>query len=188
MDSTNIVTPTVTAVPIEKRMQGEDFFGSDSESVRPSIPPFPSQFCPNFQTWFFSMLDIKRDASVGGKTGHNIVCVGNCFTFAKNCVAFYNGWYYEKLLFWICPNCGPLFLRIWVPYLIWAMCWKLTPIVWSHSLVITHLKTIENRRYVHLWYKKSSMLCKEWIYWCFHLPHRWTTPLPKVIAETWNMV
>ena len=41
MDSTNIVTPTVTAVPRNERtMYGEDFFFSDSEFVRPSIPPF----------------------------------------------------------------------------------------------------------------------------------------------------
>ena len=33
------------------------------------------------------------------------------------------------------------------------MFWKLTPIVWSDSLVIAHLKTIENRRYVHLWHE-----------------------------------
>ena len=83
-------------------------------------------------------------------------------------------------------------------YIVREMYWKLTPIVWSNPLVITHLKTIENCRYVDLkhenmknnkqiipnsWTECRKLKNEECVCFCLHLPHCWATPLPKVIAE-----
>ena len=167
MDSTNIVTPTVTAVPRnEKTMHGEDFSSLTGSS-------FDRQFLLFFR--FLSKLSFQRQPDSfqresdqkgcpENSRGH-IVCVGNNFTVAKIVCCFNNnGCFYSgfvqtmELYFWQVPCLCPAEhgMEIYPT----EMFWKLTPIVWSNSLVIAHLKTIENRRYVHLWYENINVINK----------------------------
>ena len=146
---------------MRKTMHGVEQFFSNWEFVGLSIPPFSSDFCPNFR--FNGNLILFNVSSWNQKGCQRweklvaIVCVSNYFTVAKivccfNIVGIIAAFKLDLPKLWTFLSdkshvCALLSIGQIYPT---EMYWKLTPIVWSNPLVIPHLKTIENRRYVHL--------------------------------------
>ena len=127
----------------------------------PSIPPFSSDFCPNFR-FNLILFDVSSWLQKWCQRWEKKTCGHRlCLKFyycCKNCVlvsmmaAFKQD--LPKLWTFLSDKshvCALLSIGQIYPT---EMYWKLTPIVWSNPLVIPHLKTIENRRYVHLRYEK----------------------------------
>ena len=139
------------------------FFFSGSSPDRQFLPFLPisvQTFVLRAETWFFSTWDMKRDARDGGKTQRPYCLCWKLFFSTAKIVSCFNmvgmiAFNLELSELWTFISDKS---HVCAELSIGEIYWKLTPVVWSNPLVIPHLKTIENRRYVHLRWKKTLII------------------------------
>ena len=168
-----------------------NFSQTGSSSDRQFLP-FPSDFCPNFRfngnLILFNVSSWHQKGCQRWEKLVAIVCVSNYFTVAKivccfNIVGMIAAFKLDLPKLWTTflsdksQVCAQLSIGQIYPT---EMYWKLTPIVWSNPLVIPHLKTIENRRYVHLRYE--NIKGKKGINW-FTSPTVELPPCPRSLLK-----
>ena len=203
MDRTNIVTPTVTAVPRNEHWM--KIFSSASSSDCCRTVRFPSKLSFHCSLVLFNLgAGIKREAR-GENCGHRFCPKLSITAKIFAAAALKEG---EKVCFKTghVRNCGPVpidqshicallsigliycereVLKTYPHSLVEPSChnpfenyWEL-PICWPETWKYENDKEINPNCWTECWkLKNEECICSG-----LHLPHCWATPLPKVIAE-----